>query len=568
MIPALLHPYCVEAAALISQVGGTQFDPNEIDSVVPTNNPANGDYQWNFALRIAKLAKANPRALAEQMRLAFLGKPGVKDAQVAGPGFINIYLDSSWLAARLAVQVADPEMGVAPEGHNRTVIIDYSSPNVAKRMHVGHMRSTHIGDVLVRLHRAAKWNVIGDNHLGDWGTQFGKLIVAWNRWRDEDAYARDPVAELERIYVLFGVHAENQPELDELARAETVKLQQGDAANRALWADFLEKSLTEYNAVYQRMGVKFDEMLGESAYRDHTERIVADLLADGVAEESEGAVIVRLGDQVSVVRKRDGASTYTTTDLACVQYRVERWNPDRMVYVTDVRQQQHFATFFSVAKRWNVRSELVHVGFGMLKLPEGTMSTRSGNTIRLVDLLDETVARARSVVDEKSGSIPEDERAEIAEAVGTGAVRYQDLVQSPGTDVSFDWKRMLAMDGNSAPYLLYSHARACSLLRKAGGEGWSPNGSTIVLEHSFERDLALGLLRYPEAFSAALRNAAPNTLAEHVYRMCELFNRFYYELPVLTGGDARQSRLELVEASRRVIAHGLRTLGLHPLERM
>ncbi len=556
MIPSLLRPYCAAAAAIVDPAA-------EVDGVVPTNNAAHGDYQWNFAFRMAKARRENPRAMAEKLAPSFEGRPGIRAVTVAGPGFINLALDEAWLAAQLAAMTESPSTGIEDEGHGRTVIVDFSSPNVAKRMHVGHMRSTHIGDVIVRLHRATGWTVIGDNHIGDWGTQFGKLIVAWNRWRDEAAYAADPVGELERLYVLFGAHVDSAPELEDQARAETAKLQRGDPVNRALWADFVAKSLTEYEAVYRRMGAAFDEVLGESAYREDTDAVVDDLLAAGVAEHSEGAVIVRQGENVSVIRKKDGAALYTTTDLACVRYRVRRWNPARMVYVTDVRQAQHFANFFSIAKKWNVTAEMIHVGFGMLKLPEGAMSTRAGNVIRLVDLLDEAVARARALVDEKSAMLPEAERAAVAAAIGVGSVRYQDLVQSPATDVSFDWKRMLAMDGNSAPYLLYSRARARSILRKA-----EIAPGALRLEHPLERELALTCLRFPEAVAAAARNYAPNILAEHTYRTCEAFNRFYYELPVLQGGDAAASRLALVAAADVVMSRGLSLLGLVPLERM
>jgi arginyl-tRNA synthetase len=561
MIPALLRPAAAEAAATL--------DPSAaVDALVPTQHAGHGDYQWNFALRMAKASRQNPRALAESLRPILERAPGVSKAEVAGPGFLNLTLDDAWLARTLSAMAASPTLGIEQEGATKTVIIDYSSPNVAKRMHVGHMRSTHIGDVLVRVHRAAGWREIGDNHIGDWGTQFGKLIVAWNRWRDEAAYANDPVGELERLYVRFGVHAESHPELDDEARAETLKLQQGDATNRALWTDFVAKSLTEYEGVYQRMGVSFEEVLGESAYREATEAVVGDLLSEGVAEESEGAVIFRQGERVTVIRKKDGAALYATTDLACIRYRMQRWNPERIVYVTDNRQSGHFAALFAIAEKWAVKATLVHVGFGVLKLPEGSMSSRKGNVIRLVDLLGEAVERARAVVDEKSGSLPEAERAAIAEAVGVGAIRYQDLVQSPSTDVQFDWKRMLAMDGNSAPYLLYTYARSASILRKAEAEGASLDPGALTLTHPLERELALALLRYPEAVSATLRAAAPNLLAEHSYRMCEAFNRFYYELSVLQGGEARASRLALVAAAKKVLGHGLHTLGLRPLERM
>ncbi len=562
MIPDLLRPLCAEAASGI--------DPEAaVDALVPTNNAAHGDYQWNFAFRIAKQRKENPRALADRLVAAFRGQAGIASADVAGPGFINLKLDDLWLADRLRDQVQSLARGVAPSGAGKTLILDFSSPNVAKRMHVGHMRSTHIGHVIELLHRAAGWTVVGDNHIGDWGTPFGKLIVAWDEWRDEASYAADPVAELERIYVKFGEEATSAPLLNDRAREETAKLQRGDARNRALWDDFRARSLAEYDTIYARMGVAFEEVLGESAYGPMTDAVVLDLLAAGVAERSEGAVIVRLGDQVSVVQKKDGAATYTATDLACVRYRMDRWNPAKVVYVTDARQNQHFAGVFAVAEKWKVNAELVHMGFGMLKLPEGAMSTRKGNVIRLADLLDEAVARARLLVDEKSPSLPEAERAAIAEAVGVGAVRYQDLAQSPATDITFDWDRMLAMDGNSAPYLLYSRARAATLKRRAAAEGVPPaNLADLKLVHPLERELSLVLLRFPEAVEAALRASAPNIIAEATYRMCEAFNRFFHELPVIKGGDDRASRLALVEASDRMMVFALGLLGLPTLDRM
>ncbi len=565
MIPALLRPLAALAAASV--------DPEaDVDALVPTNNPAHGDYQWNFAFRMAKARRENPRALAERLVPCFAGQPGVGKAEVAGPGFLNLHLDDVWLARTLVAQAADPQFGLVQSGAEKLAIIDFSSPNVAKRMHVGHMRSTHLGHVLSLMHRAAGWTVIGDNHIGDWGTPFGKLIVAWDHWRDQAAYDADPVGELERLYVLFGEKSAAKEgagvHLADRARDETAKLQRGDPRNTALWEQFRRASLAEYETVYARMGVRFEEVLGESAYGGMTDEIVAALLAEGVAEASDGAVIVRLGDQVSVVRKKDGAATYTATDLACVRYRVQRWSPAKMVYVTDARQHQHFMTFFAVAARWNVAAELVHMGFGMLKLPDGTMSTRKGNVIRLVELLDEAVARARAIVDEKSGSLDEAERALIAEAVGVGAVRYQDLVQSPSTDITFDWDRMLAMDGNSAPYLLYSRARAASLLRKAAAAGYVPDLAALTLEHPKERELALCMLRFPEAVESALRATAPNLVAEATYRLCEAFNRFYYELPVLTGQERLASRLALTCVADRLIVRALRLLGLTPLDRM
>ncbi len=557
MIPALLHPTLAAVAATV--------DPNaEVEAVAPTGNPAHGDYQWNFAFRMAKALRTNPRALADKLA-AQIVHPGIRQVEVAGPGFINLRLDEAWVAAQLLGQVSDPALGVAQEGAGRTVIVDFSSPNVAKRMHIGHMRSTHIGHALVKMHRAAGWNVIGDNHIGDWGTPFGKLLVAWRLWRDDTAFADDAIGELERLYVKFGEMAAADPALMEAARGETAKLQAGDPENTALWQLFLKVSMEEFQAVYRRMGVTFDEALGESAYKDLTDDVLARLRAAGIAEESEGALVARLDKGVLVLQKRDGAVTYGTTDIACVLYREERWHPARIVYVTDMRQQQHFQQVFEMAVRLGVTTELVHTWFGMLVLPEGAMSTRKGNVIRLVDLLDEAVRRARAVVDEKSPKLSDEERARIAEAVGVGAVRYADLSQNPQTNVTFDWDRMLSLDGNTVVYQLYSHARCASLLARAEE---TPDLSAIRLVDPLERELALALLRYPEVVSAALRGSKPSQLAEQIFDIANRFNRFYYALPVLDGGEFRASRLGLVEASRRVLRHGLELLGVQVLDRM
>lgn len=573
MIPALLHPTLVAAAATV--------DPSaEVEALIPTGNPAHGDYQWNFAFRMAKALRTNPRALAERL-VGELRHPAIVGAEVAGPGFINLRLDSAWLAATLREQVASPTLGVAQDGAGKTVIIDFSSPNVAKRMHIGHMRSTHIGSALVRMHRAAGWNVIGDNHIGDWGTPFGKLLVAWRKWRDDAAFAEDPIGELERLYVEFGRQADGTedaagnripPEdpvaaqaLKDAARAETAKLQSGDPENTELWKLFLRVSLAEFDTVYDRMGVRFDETLGESVYHPGIAATLARLEASGAAERSEGALVARFEKDVLVLQKRDGAYTYGATDVTCVLYREDRWHPSRVVYVTDMRQQRHFQQVFELARRLGITMDLTHTWFGMLVLPEGAMSTRKGNVIRLVDLMDEAVRRARAVVEQKSPELPEEQKAAIAEAIGVGAVRYADLSQNPQTNVTFDWDRMLSLDGNTAPYLLYSHARCASVLQKAEE---TPDLDAIVLTDPLERELALALLRTPEAMAGALRGSKPNQLADHLYDVANRLNRFYHDLPVLKGGEARASRLALVEATRRVLRHGLGTLGLTVLDRM
>ncbi len=562
MIPELLRPLTESAAATVT-------DPaTAVDALVPTTNPAHGDYQWNFAFRSAKALRTAPRALAERLRPLLANHPGVREVEVAGPGFLNIRLHDSFV-----VEAARRAAGSLPQiGAGQTVVIDYSSPNVAKRMHIGHMRSTHLGHALDGLHRATGHRVIADNHIGDWGTQFGKLIVAWHRWLDPEHYAEDPIGELERLYVHFGNQVAENPALADEARAGTVKLQQGDEASRRLWREFMEVSLREFNAVYERLGVRFDETLGESAYAEALPDVVKQLVDRGVARSSEGAVVVSfdepaLKDHVLMIQKRDGGFNYATTDIATVQYRVARWNPQRIIYVTDTRQQLHFKQFFSVARTLGVQTELVHAWFGMLTLPEGAMSTRKGNTIRLVELLDEATRRARVVVDQKSPELPEEQRDAIASAVGINAVRYADISQNPQTDIVFTWDKMLALDGNTAPFLMYSHARCCSLLHRAGQ---APEIDRISVSAPAERELLLSLARYPEAAVDALRTLRPNVLAEHLYEICGRINRFWHDVPVLfdTTPEERASRLGMIELARRVLRSGLEVLGLRVLDRM
>ncbi len=543
--------------------------------VMASKGEGHGDYQSNLALRLAKPLRTNPRALGQKLADALPDHPAVASIEVAGPGFVNLTLSDAWLGEQVAELAADPHLGVLQrEG---TVVIDYSSPNVAKRMHVGHLRSTVIGAALDRMYRYAGHRVIADNHIGDWGTQFGKLIVAWRAWLDEAAFAEDPVGELQRLYVKFARACEQAPELEDQARAETARLQAGDAENLALWKRFIQVSLEDFERIYSRMDISFDEVLGESAYNDMLGPIVDTLLETGVAEQSEGAVILPfaaedgkgLEDTPFLIRKRDGAFLYATTDIATLRYRLDTWSPTRIVYVTDTRQQLHFRQLFAcVAKLgWVEPKQLEHVWFGLLSLPGGAMSTRKGNVINLEDVLDEAVRRARQVVDEKSPQIPEAERAAVAEAVGIGSVRYADLSQNPQSNVTFDWERMLSLDGNTAPFLLYSYARGRSIQRKGGVT--EPVVGTAAPEHALERELVLALLRFGESFDSALRSSRPNLLCDYLFNLATRFNRFYFELNVLQAEPAdRERRLSLVEATARVLSTGMSLLGVRTLERM
>jgi arginyl-tRNA synthetase len=545
-----------------------------VEPVVPSKSTQQGDFQSNACFRLAKQAKCNPRALAERVVACMPEHPGVEKVEVAGPGFLNFSVSDAWVGEVLAEQMNEAHLGLAQR--SGCVVVDYSSPNVAKRMHVAHLRSTVIGNALDRCLRYAGYTVIADNHIGDWGTQFGKLIVAWRKWVDEAAFEADPIGELQRIYVQFANEAELRPELEEAARAETAKLQAGDSENRALWALFIKVSMEEFDRLYARLGVHFDVTLGESFYNDKLQPMVDQLLESGVASHSQGAVIVPfeaedgkgLKDTPMLIRKKDGAALYATTDLATVRHRIDTWNPNHVLYVTDTRQQLHFRQLFACCKKlgWT-DANLIHVWFGLLSLPGGTMSTRKGNVINLKDLLDEAVRRARVVVDEKSPDLSEAVRADIAEAVGVGSVRYADLSQNPQSNVVFDWDKMLALDGNTAPYLLYTYARCRSLQAKGRIEN-APVGSHN-LTSVVERRLALQLMRFPEAVEGVLKTHRPNLLCDYLFSLGSQFNRFYYESPVLKAeGEERAARLALVEATARVLAAGLDLLGIRALERM
>lgn len=554
----------------------------DVEPAVPTANPRFGDYQSNHAFRIGKARRTNPRAVATEVAKHLPDHPAVTKAEVAGAGFINFHLDDAWLASHLAAQVSDPHAGIAQTGAGKKLVIDYSSPNIAKRMHVGHMRSTIIGNTLLRLHQAAGWDTIADNHIGDWGTPIGKLIVAWNGWRDDDNLAADPIGELERLYVSFGNRAKEDPALIEQAREETAKLQAGDPENRALWERFMEISRQERDAIYARIGASFDVTLGESFYNDVLADVITSLLEHGVAEESDGAVVVRfaedaepkmLRDTALVIRKQDGAALYGTTDLATLEHRVSEWNPDLILYVTDDRQRLHFQQFFDAWNRWRAargeenlaHPELVHTYFGTLKIAGATLSSREGNTIRLADLLDEAEAKAKAVVDEASPQLSEEERVAIARAVGVSAVRYFDLSQKPQSDVNFTWDKVLSMQGNAAPFMMYSYARSRSIQNKGGVTEGSPEG--IVIGEPQERALVLALLRFPAAVQLALETQRPNLLCEYLFEAAGALNSFVAVCRVL-GSEQEQSRQALIEATCRVLGKGLDLLGIQPLDRM
>jgi arginyl-tRNA synthetase len=555
---------------------GERVSDYSMVGVAATSNSQFGDYQCNAAMPLAKQLKCAPRSIAEEVVAAAQSSlpAGVARVEIAGPGFINIYLADVSLGGMVAELVADPHVGMPQVGNGRTVVMDYSSPNIAKPMHIGHIRSTIIGNSIDRMFRFLGYRVISDNHIGDWGTQFGIIIMGYRNFLDEKALAESPVEELERIYVKSYECTQSDPEWLASCRSELVKLQQGDAENRALWEEFIKLSLGEFDRVYGRLGVSFDMMRGESYYHDRLAGMVSRLEEAGMATESEGATVVFLEDEglpVCIVRKSDGGFNYATTDLATVASRVEEFEPERIVYVTDERQQLHFKQFFTVAGKLGYTTRLEHVWFGLMRLPEATFSTRQGNVIKLEALLDEAEERALKVIQASSPEMPEVQQRDVARIVGIGAVKYADLSQNPQTTVVFTWDKALALDGNSGPYLQYAHARISSV-RDKYAESF-PDGDlsahAIAVGEPVERAICVHLLRFPETVVRAAQSYKPSTLADYLYELAQLYSSFYQNVPFLKAEDGlRESRGLRCGAVARVLRQGLELLGLEAPDRI
>jgi arginyl-tRNA synthetase len=548
--------------------------------VRPCPDPKFGDYQSNALMSLAKARKMNPRQLAADV-VAKLNLGDVCDpVEVAGAGFLNFRLKSGALCNILAAAVRGEHLFFEPASKPRTVVVDFSSPNVAKPMHVGHIRSTILGDSLARILRLLGHHVITDNHLGDWGTQFGKLLVGWKRFLDRDALQRDPIFEMERLYKLVNAATETDQAVLEEARRELVNLQRGDEENLRIWREMIALSQTQFDSIYGRLGVKFDHTLGESFYNPHLEKLVDELRQKGIAQESEGAMVVffedipQLKGSPALVRKSDGGFNYTTTDLATLQHRLNSWKPDEIVYVTGAPQQLHFQQVFAIFRKWHPEAhiKLAHVWFGSILGEDGkAFKTRSGETIKLANLLEEAEERAFRLVSEINAELSEPQRKEIARVVGLGAVKYADLVPNRQSDYVFSWDKMLALNGNSAPYLQYAYARTRSVFRKAGLQSSPAAWGDAELQLKAEEELALAkhLLKFGFVLEAAADEYRPNFICSYLYDLAGLFARFWENCPVLKSEpEQRSSRLALCELTGRVLKTGLNVLGIDTLEQM
>lgn len=597
--------------------------PAFADAVRPATDAKFGDYQANGSMAIAKAAKRNPREVAAEIAGLVDLEPMADKPEIAGPGFLNVRVRDAQLETLLGEVLKDDRLGLETPARPRTVIVDYSSPNVAKPMHVGHIRSTIIGESLARTLAALGHKVIRDNHLGDWGAQFGMILWGYKNLLDKAAYEADPVHELARLYKAvqtrikpaeahedtygkaFALLRQGKPDeaaaeaakisgaegpawadvqaetasaslVREQARQETAKLHAGDDLSRQLWAQFMPHCLKMLEVIYDRLDVRFDVQLGESFYDPMLADVVTELETKGLATGSEGATVCfcQATKAPMIVRKRDGAYTYATTDLATIRYRAHRWNPDQVLYVVDHRQGDHFQQLFETARNMGFdKVDFRHIAFGTILDQTGRpLKTREGDAVGLAGILDEAVQVARGVVDENSPELSPDERARVAEIVGIGAVKYADLSQNRSSDYKFDLQKMMAMNGNTATYLQYAYARIQSILRKGetSEEALRPAPPAIRLAQPVERALGMQVVRLPETLEQAIIEMKPNLVADYLFDLANRFSSFYTECPVLRAEDeaTRQSRLALSALTGRVLRFGLELLGIQVVDRM
>ena len=560
-----------------------------IGELTPATDPRFGDYQTNAALVLGKQRGENPRALAEQIAAKFNAGNVCESPVVAGAGFINFALRPGAVAEKTLEVLRDERLGVAETKSAKRIVIDFGSPNVAKPMHVGHIRSTVLGDALARIAHFLGHEVIRDNHIGDWGTQFGMVIYGWKNLLDQQALQRNPLAEIVRIYKETNQRATIDPEVREACRQELVKLQAGDKENIDIWNECVALSMQDFEHVYKLLDARYDLQCGESFYHDRLPGVVERLLKAGIAETSEGAVVVffrdnfELADKPLIIRKRDGGFNYATTDVATVDYRVNDLKADAIWYVVGAPQTLHFKQIFEIARREGYTAELRHIVFGsILGEDRKLMKTRSGENVPLRDLLEEACKRARKIIDEKNPHLSEDEKADISKTIGIGAVKYADLSQYRMTDYIFSWEKMLSLHGNTAPYLQNAYVRIRSIFRKAGEAavatslwgveektGHRPVATGLTLRDPAEINLAKRLCQFAEIVPQVLNGFRPNILANYLFELANGFHTFYEACPVLKSDEpARSSRLALCDLTGRVLQRGLDLLGIKVPEKM
>jgi arginyl-tRNA synthetase len=597
-----------EMEARVAQVVAKLFSPAPAAPYVrPCPDSRHGDFQTNVALVLGKQTKANPVELAKQLAGAIDLEDISEKPEIAGPGFLNFRLKPDYLARQVTQRSEDARLGVSTVAAPETIIIDYSSPNIAKEMHVGHLRSTILGDALARIYCFIGHKVIADNHLGDWGTGFGMILLGYKREGDPEKLRLDPFGHLETIYKKVQLEAKSDPSVQEAAKRELVLLQQGDAENLKIWEQFRKYSLDALDVIYQRLGVQFDHTLGESFYNDALPAVVADLTRRFIARESEGAIAIfsdgkldpkedpflvtdndGFRDNPLLVQKSDGGYNYATTDLATIRYRHDHFHAQRIIYVVDGRQQMHFKQLFAAARRWGYEDiKMEHVWFGTILGPDKKpMKTKEGDNVKLKALLAEAEERAAKIVadkmsalqarlDDRAGDAPAENRLELADhqratlarVVGLGALKYADLAQNRNLDYVFSWEKLLAFDGNTAPYLQNAYVRIRAIFRKAGLEQ-APTAAVSLTEPA---ELALGrkLLDFADSVFMAADEYRPHYLCLYLFELATLFHKFYELCPVLSAEEkVRASRLVLCDLTARTLRQGLNLLGIEVVEQM
>lgn len=541
-----------------------------------------GDYQANGVMAVAKKLGMAPRQLAEQV-LSHLDLNGIANkVEIAGPGFINIFLDPAFLAANISQALSAEHLGVA-QPQAQTIVVDYSAPNVAKEMHVGHLRSTIIGDAAVRTLEFLGHKVIRANHVGDWGTQFG-MLIAWLEKQQQENAGEMALADLEGFYREAKKHYDEDEAFAERARSYVVKLQGGDEYFRQMWRQLVDITMSQNQITYDRLNVTLtrDDVMGESLYNPMLPGIVADLKAQGLAVESEGATVVFLDEYKNkdgepmgvIIQKKDGGYLYTTTDIACAKYRYETLHADRVLYYIDSRQHQHLMQAWTIVRKAGyvpASVPLEHHMFGMMLGKDGKpFKTRAGGTVKLADLLDEALERARRLVAEKNPDMPADELEKLANAVGIGAVKYADLSKNRTTDYIFDWDNMLAFEGNTAPYMQYAYTRVLSVFRKAEIDERALAAAPVIITEDREAQLAARLLQFEETLTVVAREGTPHVMCAYLYDLAGLFSGFYEHCPILSAEseETRNSRLKLAQLTAKTLKTGLDTLGIETVERM
>jgi arginyl-tRNA synthetase len=542
--------------------------------LTPATDARFGDYQTNAALVLGKQRGENPRVVAEKIVEHLDVDDLCEPPAIAGPGFINFTLRPGAVAEKTARILGDERLGIAKTESPRRIVIDFGSPNVAKPMHVGHIRSTVLGDALARIAKFLGHDVIRDNHIGDWGTQFGMVIYGWKNLLDQHALQQNPLAEIVRIYKETNALTTSDPQVRESCRQELVKLQAGDKENIDIWNECVAFSMQDFEHVYELLDIHYDIQCGESFYNDRLPGVVERLLKSGIAEISEGAVVVffrdipELAERPCIIRKRDGGFNYATTDIATVDYRLDHLKADSVWYVVGAPQILHFKQIFEIAGRQGYKADLRHITFGsILGEDRKLMKTRSGENVPLRELLEEACRRARKIIEEKNPDLSEAEKIDVAQKIGIGAVKYADLSQYRMTDYVFSWEKMLSLQGNTAPYLQNAYVRIRSIFRKAGEA--APKIDELTLGSSAEITLAKRLCQFAEIVPQVLNDFRPNILANYLFEVANSFHAFYEACPVLKSEEpARSSRLALCDLTGRVLHRGLDLLGIKVPEKM